>query len=203
MGSPVLRQFRSSWPLVGVVLTFLVGLGVAGLGWGVVGGMLSILVFGPAYLIQNGVRRRRGTLPPPPTKTPEEKAQADARSLRIGAVSQLIVAVVAVSVVAVGRGKWLPGSSWTAVLLLGAAFGVTSAPHTWAIAELRETKRSLRWAWALSALCDVVFGVAAATIAVTNQRSHWIGGSAWTVGLAAAALLWLLGVPGDLARARR
>ncbi len=203
MGSPVLRQFRSSWPLVGVVLTFLVGLAVAGLGGGVVGGMLSILVFGPAHLIQNGVRLRRGTLPPPPTKTPEEKAQADARVLRIGAVSQLVIAVVAISVVAVGRGNWLPGSGWTAVLLLGAAFGVTSAPHTWAIAELRQTKRSLRWAWALSALCDIVFGVAAATIAVTNQRSHWIGGSTWTVGLAAAALLWLLGAPGDVARARR
>jgi hypothetical protein len=203
MGSPALRGLRSSWPLVGVLLTFLVGLAVAGFGWGVVGGMLSILVFGPAYLIQNSVRRRRGTLPPPPTETPEEKAQADARFLRFSAISSLAIAVVAISVVAVGRGNWLPGSGWTGVLLLGAAFGITSAPHTWAIAELRETKRSLRWAWALSALCDLLFGVAAATIAVTNQRSHWIGGSTWTVGLAAAALLWLLGAPGDVARVRR
>jgi len=203
MGSPALQRFRSSWPLVGVILTFLVGLAIAGLGGGVVGGMLSILVLGPAYLIQNSVRRRRGTLAPPPTKTPEEKAHADARFLRIGAISQLVIAVVAISVVAVGRGNWLPGSGWTAVLLLGAAFGITSAPHTWAIAELRDKQRSLRWAWVLSALCDVVFGVAAATIAVTNQRNHWIGGSTWTVGLGAVAVLWLVGVPGDLARARR
>jgi len=165
-----------------------------------VAGMLSILVFGPAYLVQNAVRRRRGTLPPP---TSEEKARADVQFLRLSAVVQLAIAVAGLVVVAVGRGSWLPGSGSTAWLLLCAALGMTGAPHSWAIAEQRETQRPLRWAWALAGVCDVVFGVAAATIAIVNQRSHWIGGSGWTVVLAAAALLWLLAAPGDLARARR
>jgi hypothetical protein len=182
---------------------FVVGLALAGIGGAVVGGLLSILVFGPAYLVQNSVRRRRGTLPLLPPKTPAEKAQSDARVLRVSAIAQLASAVVALVVVAVGRGNWVSGSGWTAVLLLGAASGITSAPHLWAMAERRETQRSLRWAWALAGVCDVVFGIAAATIAITNQRSHWIGGSTWTVVLAAAALPWLLGAPSEIARARR
>ncbi len=83
------------------------------------------------------------------------------------------------------------------------AVGITSALHLWAIAELRATQRTLRWAWALAGAFDVTFGAAAATIAITNERSHWIGGSIWTVALVGLALLWLLGATSDLVRARR
>ena len=58
-------------------------------------------------------------------------------------------------------------------------------------------------AWTLAGVFDVVSGVAAATVAVTNQRSLWIGGSIWTAALAGLALLWLLGGSSDLIRARR
>jgi hypothetical protein len=48
-------------------------------------------------------------------------------------------------------------------------------------------QRKLRWAWALTGALDLGFGVAAATIAITNERSHLIGASIWTVALAALA----------------
>jgi len=166
--------------------------------------MLGVVGFGLAYLVQSSIRRRSWTLPAPPSKSPVKQAQSDARFMRVGAVAELVIAFAAV-VAAVGRGHWhwLPGHGWTAFLLLNAALGIAGAPHLWAIAERRATQRTLRWAWALSGAFDAVFGVAAAAIAITNQRSHWIGGWLWTVVLAALALLWLLGAPSDLARARR
>jgi hypothetical protein len=210
MGAPILltmdaramQRLRSGWPLAGVLLSLLVGVAVAGVGGGSLGGMLSILAFGPAYLIQNSVRRRRGTFRMPPPKSAAEKAQSDARFLRLFAITDLVIAITCVAVV-VGRAHWLPGRGGTAVLLLGAALGIASAPYLWGIAELRATQRMLRWTWALAGAFDVVFGAAAATIAITNHRNHWLGGSFWTLALAALALLWLLGAPGVLARARR
>jgi hypothetical protein len=184
---------RYQWPLAGVLLTFLIGVAVAGHGGGVVSGMLSILVFGPAYLFQNRVRRRRGTLPVQPAETPQEKAEADARFLRLTAVSQVIIAVILVAAVAAGRGSWLSGAGWTAWLLLSAAFGISSAPRTLAIGELRATGRSLRWARALSGALELVFGIAAAVVGVTNERSHWVGSSRWTIAFLVAAGVWLLG----------
>jgi hypothetical protein len=191
---------REIWPLVGVMGTFLVTLAFAGAGAALGAAMLSVLAFGPAYLIQNGVRRLRGTFPPPPTKTPAERAQSDARFLRAAALAQLVSAVVAIVVLFAGRGSWLPGRGWTAWLVLVAAFGVMGAPHSWAIAERRATQRYLRWAWALAGSCDLAFGLAAATAAIGNAHGHWIGGSLWTIGLALLALFLLLGAPGDLAR---
>jgi len=196
------QKLRSGWPFAGVLLTIAVGLAAAGVGAAVMVGMLSVLVFGPAYLIQNSIRRRRGTLPVPPPKTPAEKARSDARFMRASVVALLAYAVGALVVVAVGRGGWLPGRGWTAVLLLGAAFGISGAPHMWAIAELLARQRMLRWAWAASAVLDLAFGTAATIIAITNERDHWIGSSIWTVALGALALMWLIGVPGALVRAR-
>ena len=185
-----------------MLLSFVVGFAIAGVGGGAVGGMLSFLVLGSAYLFQNGVRRRRGTLPAPPPRSPTEQAQSDALFLRIGAATDLLISAVAV-VVLVGRGQWFPGRGWTALLLLGAACGLASAPYLWAIAELRATERTLRWAWGLSGALDVVFGAAAATIAITNLRSHWLGGATWSVAIAALAFMWLLGAVNPLTRAAR
>jgi multisubunit Na+/H+ antiporter MnhB subunit len=202
MASAWIRRLRYRWPLIGVVMTFLIGLAIGGIGVGVLTGMLSIPGFGLGYLIQNGTRRRRGTLAAPSTQTPEEKAQSDARFLRIAAIFQVVMALVGVVVVAVGRGSYLPGKGFTAWLLLIAALGITGAPHTWAVAERRASQRSLRWAWALSGVLGLALGLASLAIAVTNQRSHWIGGTAWTLVFAMISALWLLGAPGDLARAR-
>jgi hypothetical protein len=197
-------MIRTGWPLAGVVLTFAVGLLFAGFGGAAVAGLLSVLVFGPAYLIQSSIRRRSWALPPTPPKSPVEKAQSDALFMRVMAIADVVIAIAGVVVAASSLRQWLPdGRPSTAVLLLGAALAVTSAPTLWAMAERRVTGRSLRWAWALAGACGVAFGITAAIIGVGNQRNHWIGGSAWTVALAALALLWLVGALGDLARVRR
>ena len=188
--------------MFGVVAALVAGVAVGGIGLGVLAATLSVLVFGPAYLVQNRIRRRRGTLPPPPAKSTAERATADAQFLRIAAVMQFVIAVVALPLALVGRGSFLPGSGWTALLLLVAAFGMTETPYVWAIAEWRERQRSLRGAWVLKAAFDLLFGVAAAVGAGLNQHGHWIGGTAWTVVLGVLAVIWLLGAPGDIARAR-
>jgi hypothetical protein len=204
MVSSVLRWLRTGWPLAGVFLTFFVGLVAGGFGTAVVAGMLGALAFGLAYLIQSSIRRRSWTLPAPPPRTPTQQAQFDARLMRAFAIGDLVIAITAV-VVAVSHPRlWFPtGPGWTAVLLLGAALAITGAPHIWAIAERRANQRSLRWAWALAGAFGVAFGIAAAVIAIGNQRSHWVGSSTWTGALAVLAFMWLLGALGDLARARR
>jgi hypothetical protein len=201
MSANAVQRLRSGWPLAGVFLSFLVGLAIAGMGGAVLGATLSSLIFGPAYLIQNGVRRRRGTFPVQPPKSPIERAQSDALLLRAGAVVDLAIAIAAI-VVLVSRWQWLPGRGGTALLLVIAALGIRSAPYCWALAEHRATQRTLHWAWGVAGALDVVFGATAATLAITNLRSHWIGGSTWTIALAALALLWLLSAPSLLARAR-
>ena len=113
------------------------------------------------------------------------------------------MAIAAVVAAASGRGQWLPVHDGTLILLLFAASLTTSAPHLWAMAARRERQPTLTWASALAGALDIIFGLAAATIAITNQRSHWIGGSIWTIALAAVALLWLLSAPGNLVRTRR
>lgn len=135
-------------------------------------------------------------------KSQAERARSDAVFLRGAAIAELGVAITFMALIA-GRVHWLPGGAWAPVPVVGAALGIASAPYLWALAELRATKRTLRWAWALSGVLDLSFGLAAAAIAVTNEGAHWIGGSFWTVALAVLALTWLLGVPGAFARARR
>ena len=135
-------------------------------------------------------------------KSQAEQARSDALFLRGAAITELGVAIMFMALIA-GRVHWLPGGAWTPVPPVGAAVAIASAPYLWALAELRATKRTVRWAWAISGVLDLGFGIAAAAIAVTNGRSHWLGGSFWTVVLALLALTWLLGVPGAFARARR
>jgi hypothetical protein len=137
MAAAASRGLRSAWPPAGVILCFVVGFVLAGFGAGLASGILSILVFGPAYLIQNSIRRRRGTLPLPPAKTPAERAESDAAFLRLMAIALLVLAIAEAALALADPRQWLPGRGWTAVLLLGAACGITSAPHLWAIAERR------------------------------------------------------------------
>jgi hypothetical protein len=163
---------------------------------------VGTLIFGPAYLIQNQIRRRRGTFVAATPKTVAEKASSDARFLRVAAIAELVIAAGAVAVALTDPGVWLPSSGWTPVFLLAAAFSVSSAPYLWALAAWRAHQRACRWAWTLTGGLDVVFGVAAVVIAITNQRSHWIGGGGWTVSLVVLGALWLVGAPGSLLRAR-
>ena len=136
------RWLNAGGPLAGVVVAFFGGLAVAGPWESATVALLSVLVFGPAYLIQNTVHGRRGTIPPPTPKTPAEAARSDARVLRAGAVGDFAIAVAAVVLAAVG-GVWFQGSGWTAVLLITAALGLSRAPHLWALAELRENQRTV------------------------------------------------------------
>jgi hypothetical protein len=128
---------------------------------------------------------------------------SDARALRLYAISEVVIAIVVILIVALGRPSFPSDSGWAPLLLLAAAMGITGAPYIWAIAERTATGRSLRWAWALTGAFDIAFGLAAAAIAVTNQQSHWIDGPFWTIVFALAAALWLLGAPGMLSLARR
>jgi hypothetical protein len=196
------QRLRAAWPLLAGAIVFLVGLAVAGLGGGVVGATLAMLVLGPAYLIQNHVRRRRGTLVVVP-KTQTEKDRSDARVLRVAALAGLPLAAGVLALFAAGGGHaGLEGSAWTAALLIYAAIAVFSAPYLWALAEWRATGRELRWAWGLAGAVELGTGVAALSSAAKNQRDNWIGGNLWTIGLALLGLFWLLGAAGNIQRAR-
>lgn len=194
------QWLRSSWPLASVIVAFLIGLTVAGVGGGVLAATFGTLVFGPAYLIQTRIRRRRGTLVERP-KTLAEEARANRQALRVGAISYGVIAVVAL-VMAVSRGHWLPGAGWTTVLSVSAALGASSAPYLWGLSAWRDNGRTIRWAWMLAGALDLAFGLSAAVVAVTNQRNHWIGRTAWTVAFAAFAYLWLVGAVSTLRRLR-
>ena len=58
-----LRRLAARWPGLVVVIAFLAGFGVGGFGLGVLMAFLSVLVAGPAYLLQTRRRRRRGIAP--------------------------------------------------------------------------------------------------------------------------------------------
>lgn len=196
------RWLKSGWPLVSVIVVFIVGLAARDVGVGSVAATLAVLIFGPAYLIQNYVRRRRGTLVAPIPKTGAEKARSDARFMRAIAAYNVVFAAAGVAVAVSNPGHWLPGSRWTAVLVLGAAMGISSAPYLWGLADWQENKKINHLAWGLAGVLDLSFGVAAIVVATTNQRTHWIGGGAWTVVLGVLAVVWLLGAPAHLSRAR-
>lgn len=51
------------WPPVALVTAFVVGAARGGVGGAVLAVTLAVLVVGPGYLIQQRVRRRRGTIP--------------------------------------------------------------------------------------------------------------------------------------------
>ena len=55
-----MSRLSSWWPGLALVAAFAAGVVWLGIGGGVVGSMLALLVVGPAYLIQNTIRRRRG-----------------------------------------------------------------------------------------------------------------------------------------------
>jgi 1,4-dihydroxy-2-naphthoate octaprenyltransferase len=63
VGPDNLRRLGSQWPGLLVVAAFLVGIGFAGFGAGVVTAMLAVLVAGPAFLLQRRRRRQRGFAP--------------------------------------------------------------------------------------------------------------------------------------------
>lgn len=195
------RLLRSGWPLVLLLFAILTGLAVGGFGDGVLTGMLAILVVGPAYLIQNQVRRGRGTLVTPP-KTSAEGVQTGARILRAGAVSAVVTGLIALGLALSNGMGLLTGREWTALFAVETALAAMSAPHLWALAELSANKRTVRWLWTLGAAISLAVGVTALVSAVTNQDSHWIGGSAWTAGLAVLGVSSLLSAAGNLSRTR-
>jgi len=49
---------------------------------------------------------------------------------------------------------------------------------------------------------ELGFGVTALLVAAKNQRDDWIGGNAWTIGLALLGVFWLVGAAGLIQRAR-
>jgi hypothetical protein len=55
------------------------------------------------------------------------------------------------------------------------------------VADLRATGRIKPRALAASGLVEVVVGSASAIVAVGNHADGWLGGTAWTIGLAALA----------------
>jgi hypothetical protein len=160
-------------------------------------------VFGPAYLLQNAIRRRRGTLPPPAAKTPAEQARAGARTLRAGALATLLTVPSMVVVAATDDLNPLAGAGLTPVLLIVAGLGASGAPYLWGLAEFTESGRSLRWAWALAGAIDLAFAVTALVVAATNLANAWVGGGGWTVAFALAGLCASISAAANLSRTRR
>jgi hypothetical protein len=187
------RWLRSGWPLVGVALATVGGAAAGGFGGTALGATFGALVFGPAYLVQNGVRRRRGTLLPPPPKEPVEQARYDARVLQFGAFANSVFAVVAFVAGAIGRGGWLGGRGWTVLLLLAAPLSASAGLLLWTLARRQLRQGVSRRASAVGGLSDLMVGLAAAALAATNGRSHWIGSSNWTAAYAVFAVIGLLG----------
>jgi hypothetical protein len=183
-----------------VIAATLIGIVLDGFGGGVLAAALSALVFGPAYLIQNQVRRRRGTLVAPPPRAPAEKAALDARLLRAMAIGYPILGAGQITLTLMAPEWWVP-ESWAPAFVIATACAISEAPFMWALAD-RQLGRQTTWAWALAGGLDVLFGVAAIVVAVTNVWSGWIGGGGWTAVLLVLGVLWLLGAPSNIRRAR-
>ena len=98
-------------------------------------------------------------------------------------------------------GWWVIPESWAPVFSLATACAISEAPFMWALADRRLGRRTT-WAWALAGGLDILFGVAAIVVAVTNLWSGWIGGGGWTAVLLVLGVLWLLGAPSNIRRAR-
>lgn len=144
---------------------------------------LGFLVIGPAYLLS---RRRRRAEPERPKDEAAEPREAS-RWLK-AVVGYNLVACLCALVLAFARpAGWLEGPRWTVALLVFAGQGIASTLYLWAVADLRATERIRRRALAASGLVEVVVGSTSAIVAVGNHVDGWLGGVAWTIGLAALA----------------
>jgi hypothetical protein len=159
---------------------------------------LGFLVIGPAYLLSRRSRRAE------PERPNDEAAEARAAGRWLKAVvGYNLVACLCALVLAFARpADWLEGSQWTVALLVFAGQGIASTLYIWAVADLRTTGRFKRRALAASALAEVVVGSASAIVAVGNHVAGWLGGTAWTIGLAALATFAFLSAVTCLHRLR-
>lgn len=120
------------WPLAALLLAFIVGATLAGVGGGVLSATLAVLLVGPSYLIQQRLRRRRGLAPTGRGLDVEADAFfhrvaiAELRAMRRHPLLPLLVLVAEIGALAV---VWiLLGSGWAlsvivvAMVMTGVAF---------------------------------------------------------------------------------
>jgi len=183
---PVLQRLKTAWPVVALAFAFTIGLVAGGVGLAVLTATLAFLVVGPAYLIDRALQRRRH---PEPRSPKEEAAKAREAGLWLRAVVVYnLVACLSAFVLAFARpASWLEGPRWTVALLIFAGQGISSTLYIWAVADLRASDRLKRRALAASGLVEILVGSTSAILAVGNHVDGWLGGTAWTIGLAALA----------------
>jgi hypothetical protein len=183
---PAFERLKAAWPVIALAFAFTVGLVAGGFGIALLATTLGFLVVGPAYLIDRAIQRRRHPEQRPP-RDEGTQAREGARWLRAIVVYNLIACVCALVLAFARPADWLEGPQWTVALLVFAGQGIASTLYIWAVADLRTTGRFRRRALAASSLVEVVVGSASAIVAVGNHVDGWLGGAAWTIGLAALA----------------
>jgi hypothetical protein len=166
-------------PLV-MFVTFLV---IDGLQLGLLAATLSFFVLGPAYLIH--LKRHAGE---PKPKDNVAKARHTQRSFRAVVAYNAAVCVGSLVLVVV-RPAELEGRAWTVGLVLFAGLILSSTLYIWSVASPRATARARHRALAVGGLVDVAVCSSAVIAATGNHLDHWLGGTAWTLGLAALSAL--------------
>jgi hypothetical protein len=132
---------------------------------------IAFLVIGPAFLIH----RRRHPVEPEP-KDEVAQTREDIRHLRLAVAFNLVLCAGALVLAFARPHDMLEGRKWSVALLLYAGVSLAGAFRSWAVADLRATGRTARWAWAGAGIVDAGVGVAAVIAAVGNQLGGWLGG---------------------------
>lgn len=195
MRSAPLHHLKSVWPFWVPGLVFLVGLAVDGIGGGLIAATLSFLVVGPLYLVRQWWLGRTGRIAPPAPPTPAQQA----RYLRLAAIVNALVAIG--FLVAAVDGSWLPGRSWTAVLVVVAVCGLGGAPYLWAMAAELEHGQAGPRVWAVAAGSELLVAIGLLVFAAANLWADWLP-AGWSIALAVFGASWMVTALGCAARFR-
>lgn len=175
--TPYLEILSRHWPLVALPVVFLVALLLTDLWTGVATVLLSMLVVGPLYLVQQSRRRHQyGLVPPDISRNSQSIGHSQAvvwdAALALGLL--IVAATNAVS-------HWLGGIAFTFIPLLLSGMSLSYALWSASVAAAsRGEARAIKLRRAAVALIMVV-GTAALTAAIANARTQLLGDSWWSL----------------------